>query len=216
MERKAKIHMGIVIIFILIFSYYLYISGIFTDVDSLISYVQSFGTLASIIFFILVIIEVIAVPIPGLILYVAGGILFGAFIGGTIALVGNIIGSSLAFGIARYYRMKHLEKKVVKKERKIFNKFLGKYGIYSMFLLRINPLTSSDIFSYLAGLTKMPFKQFIIGTALGLLPLVYIQAYIGEDIIGQNPLLLYLFVILSIIYLVVFLYFLYSIFRKKK
>jgi len=69
-----------------------------------------------------------------------------------------------------------------------------------------NPFTSSDVFSYLAGISKMNFKKFLIGTTLGLIPLIYIQSYLGEEIITKNELLFNIFLIISLIYVLIFIY----------
>jgi uncharacterized membrane protein YdjX (TVP38/TMEM64 family) len=185
------------------------------DFNSVVDFVESFGYLSLLIFIILVIVEVIVAPIPSVILYAVGGILFGTFLGGAGALLGNIIGAWIAFEIARRYGRKIVENKIDKKKLKQFDKFSRKYGSHAIFLLRINPITSSDIFSYLAGLTKMPAKQLILGTAWGLVPLVFVQSYFGSDVIKGNPLLTKIFIIVSIVYIIVFFYWIYYIKKKK-
>jgi len=129
--------------------------------------------------------------------------LFGTFIGGTIALLANVAGATVAFFIGRKLILKDSEKK---QEKHYFNKAIEKYGGYTMFFLRVNPLTSSDVFSYLAGISKMNFKKFLTGTALGLIPLIYIQSYLGEEIITKNELLFNIFLIISLIYVLIFIY----------
>lgn len=183
------------------------------NTDSIINFVNSFGTMAIVIFTILVIIEVVVAPIPSVILYAAGGILFGTFWGGTAALIGNIIGAIIAFEVARNFLRKPFEKKIEKSKLQKFDQFSKKYGGYAMFILRINPFTSSDVFSYLAGLTKMKRWHLILGTALGLAPLTYIQAYLGDGFVKNNSLLSLFFIFVAIAYVVIFFYFVFN--RKK-
>ncbi len=176
------------------------------DVDKVVNFVNSFGIFAEIIFVLLVILEVTFAPIPPLILYVASGILFGVFIGGILTLVGNLIGAGIDFQLARSLGRGFVEKKVDKKKRKKFDKFSNKYGVFAIFLLRINPLTSSDLFSYIAGLTKMKMRSFLIATGLGLIPIIFLQTYFGESLVKNNPFLLLLVLVIGLIYFVVFLY----------
>lgn len=214
---EHKIFIAVLFIIFLV-GYYNYIregilySIINSDVDSIINFINSFGFLSSVVFFIAVIIEVIVAPIPSLVLYAAGGIIFGTFWGGTLALLGNIFGAVIAFKIAGRYGRKQVEGGVKKNRLAIFDKFSKKYGGYAIFLLRVNPLTSSDIFSYLAGLTKMPLKHLVLGTALGLAPLAYVQSYIGADFVKNNPLLYLFFIFICIAYFAVFFY---GIYRAK-
>ncbi len=188
-----------------------------SDIDSIVSFINSFGWLSIVVFVLLVVLEVILAPIPPFILYVAGGIIFGAFWGGTITLFANVLGAVIAFFIARKLARGLIEKKIDISFRKRFDKFTKKYGGWALFLIRLNPFTTSDLFSYLAGLSKMKLRTLIISTTLGLIPLVYIQTYLGDIFIRDNPFLLFLFLAVSLIYLVLFLYGLwYVVFKKKK
>ena len=154
-------------------------------------------------------------PIPPLMLYVLAGVLFGAFWGGTLTLFGNLIGSLIDFEIARSYGRKFVENSTTPKVKKRFDTFFEKYGGFSIFLLRINPLTTTDLFSYLAGLTKMKRAHFILGTTLGLIPLIYIQTYFGEIFVKSNKLLYSIVIAVSLLYLALIAYFLISMFIKK-
>jgi len=191
-------------------------STINSDVDSVVSAVNSFGFWAYFIFVLLVILECVLAPIPPLVLYIAGGVLFGAFFGGILTLFGNIIGAGIDFFIARKYARGLIEKRVDEKLRKKFDDFSQKYGGFAIFLLRVNPLTTSDLVSYLAGLSKIKAKSFLIWTIAGLIPLIFIQTYLGEFFIKQSPFLYSIVLTLSIFYLIVFVYLIVKIFSKKK
>jgi len=220
-----KKHWLFILILIVLFTWVIYSyfsEGIFyllatSDLDSIVAFINSFGWLAVFIFILLVVLEVILAPIPPFVLYVAGGIIFGAFWGGTITLFANVLGAVIAFFIARKLARGLIEKKIDPSFRKRFDKFTEKYGGWALFLIRLNPFTTSDLFSYLAGLTKMRLRTLIISTGLGLIPLVYIQTYLGDVFIRDNPFLFFLFIAISLIYLLLFLYGLwYVIFKKKR
>ncbi len=223
--NQIKKHWLFILILIILLTWvvYSYFSGgIFhllamSDIDSVVAFINSFGILAVIIFLLLVILEVILAPIPPFVLYVAGGIIFGAFLGGTITLLGNVLGAVFAFLIARKFGRNLVEKKVNKKLRERFDNFSKKYGGWALFLIRLNPFTTSDLFSYLAGLTNMRLRTLVISTGLGLIPLIYIQTYLGDIFVRDNPFLFFLFLAVSLIYLLLFLYGLwYLVIRKKK
>jgi len=187
-----------------------------SDRDAVIDFVNSFGKFSYFIFIFLVILEVILAPIPPFILYVAGGVLFGTLWGGLLTLTGNIIGSFIDFEIARKYGRNFVEKKVDRSIRKKFDNFSEKYGAFSLFLLRVNPFTTSDLFSYLSGLTKMKLRSFILGTTLGLIPMIFIQTYFGEAFIRTHYTLYKVLIGISIAYLLVFVYLIWRIFTKKQ
>jgi len=159
--------------------------------------------LAALVFILLITLEVIFAPIPPLILYLVGGVMFGGLLGGVYALIGNTLGATIDFWIARTFGRSYIEKKVPLKIRHKFDRFFSKYGTISIFLLRVNPLTTSDIFSYLAGFSKMRYLGFISATILGLIPYVFIQSYLG-DIFTRNNIIFNTFLLLSFIYIIIF------------
>lgn len=185
------------------------------DPQKVVDFVDSFGIFAAFIFVFVVVLEVILAPIPPLVLYIAGGLLFGGFIGGVLTLLGNLIGAFVDFRIARHIGKDFVERKTNPKLKKKFDKFLEKYGVLSLFLLRINPLTTSDLFSYFAGLTKMKASKFLLATGLGLIPMIFIQTYFGEIFIANNPILVLITLILSVLYFGVLVYFILYSFLKK-
>jgi len=187
-----------------------------SDRDSLMEYVGSFGNFSYVIFIFLIILEVVFAPIPPLVLYTLGGALFGAFLGGVLTLVGNLIGALIAFSIARKFGRNFVERKIDKNVRKKFDNFSERYGGFSLFLLRVNPLTTSDIFSYLSGLSKMKIKSFILGTSFGLVPMIFIQTYLGEAFVRTHNLLYTILIWISIAYLLVFVYLIWKALVKKQ
>jgi uncharacterized membrane protein YdjX (TVP38/TMEM64 family) len=214
----------IILIILLLFAFFIYsyssrglvysISN--SDSDSIIEYINSFGIFSYVVFILIVALEVILAPIPALALYIAGGALFGAFLGGILTLIGNVIGASIAFFLARRFGRKFVERKVDKKMREKFDKFSQKYGVFSLFLLRVNPFTSSDLFSYLSGLTNMKIKIFLIGTTLGLIPMIFAHTYFGETFVSNHPILYSVLLLISVVYLLIFLYLIWRAARTKK
>ena len=220
--RKHWVFILVLAIFIGWVFYSYLTEGIFyllatSDTNSIASFINSFGVFAAVIFILLVILGVVLAPVPPLVLYVAGGIIFGAFLGGTLTLVGNVLGAGVAFLIARKYGRNLVEEKISPKIRKKFDDFSKKQGPYALFLLRLNPFTTSDLFSYIAGLTKMKLRTFILATGLGLAPLIYLQTYIGDLFVRDNPLIFFIFIIINLLYLAFFLYgILYLVLKRRR
>lgn len=206
-ELKRSIGIIALILFVSFLIYNYFTQGfmhdmIHSDVEDIRNFIESFGSFAILAYFIIVIIEVIVAPIPSILLYSVGGILFGGTITATVALIGNVIGAIIAFYIAKFFLHDAFEKKVSPKKRKQFHSMVDKYGVYAIFFLRANPLTSSDIFSYLAGLTNMNVWKFALATGLGLLPLVLIQSYFGSEILASSSLLTTGSIIFTIIFII--------------
>ncbi len=166
---------------------------------------EAWGALAPLAYILFVTAEVVVAPLPGLMLYAPGGIIFGGFWGGLFALIGNVLGAAIAcqvmrvagdrfFGDALRARLGTLET------------VLERQGLWVILLLRINPITSSDLVSYAAGLTHIPLWKVLVGTALGMAPLCWLQAYLAEGLMERFPHLLYPLLVASILYVLLVLW----------
>ena len=169
---------------------------------SIQNYFETWGPAAPVGYMLLVSLEVILAPIPGTVLYLPGGALFGWFVGGAMSLVGNVIGAGIACQIMRVLGRGYLERYLETSALKKYQGILEARGLWIVFLLRVNPLTSSDIVSYAAGLTSLPVWKVMAGTFLGMAPLCFIQSYFAEELLTSFPRLVYPLILIGVAYTV--------------
>ena len=166
--------------------YFLYRENLYSSIKTVFSSAKEFkafvtkqGSLAPVIFFLIQIAQVIIAPIPGNVTALAGGALFGGAKACLLSCSGIIIGSFIAFFIARIFG-KPLVVKLIGES--IFNKynkvFLGKCGI-ALFLLFLLPFFPDDALCFLAGLSKLPAKAFFLFTVIGRLPNIIFASLAG-------------------------------------
>ena len=161
---------------------------------------ESYGHAAPAMYFLLVAIEVVVAPIPGTMLYAPGGVVFGGFWGGLLALAGNVAGAAVACQLVRILGPAVSDRVAQRESITALQERLARHGVLVVFLLRINPLTSSDLVSYAAGLTRMPVWKLCAGTALGMAPLCWAQAYMADGLLSAFPSLVYPLVALCGVY----------------
>ncbi|MEP3479483.1 MAG: VTT domain-containing protein [Fuerstiella sp.] len=166
-------------------------------------YLASFGNAAPMVYVLFVVVEVVVAPIPGLMLYAPGGIVFGPFLGGALSLIGNIIGAGLASFLSRSFGAAWLTQFFDAAKLEKSQQALERQGALLIFLLRLNPLTSSDIVSYAAGFSRIPIWKIMFATGLGMAPLCFLQAWLAESLIVAFPGLLYPLLIACLVYVVV-------------
>jgi uncharacterized membrane protein YdjX (TVP38/TMEM64 family) len=217
MKKRNLILISIIVLLIaaIIFSYIsdgIIYKIINLDSQTVADFLTPFNGWAFVIYFLVMVCEVIFAPIHPFPFYVAGAIVFGPFIAGVIACLGGAVGGAIAFFIAKKWGRKYVEKLVSKSKVEKFDGFSRKYGGLSVFFLRVNPLTSTDAWSYVAGISKISFWSFMFWTFLGLIPSTFIQTYIGIPI-KNNPLFFKLFMGIILIY---FLVAIFLIFWAKK
>ena len=183
-------------------------------IEKIRQFFESFGQAAPLVYVMCVTIEVMIAPLPGLMLYGSGGFIFGGFKGGLLSLLGNTLGSGVCCAALRSLGSDWLRRFFSEHKLASIQERLERHGVWLIFLLRVNPLTSSDLVSYAAGLTRIPIWKVMTATAFGMTPLCFAQAYFAEGVMRRYPWLLYPLIGFCVIYLVVF--FLILIRMRKK
>ncbi len=165
-------------------------------------YFLSFGNFAPLVYVVFVTVEVVVAPIPGLMLYAPGGIIFGPFPGGALSLLGNVIGAAIACTVTRILGRTWLCRFFEEQRLEQLQAKVESHGMWLVFLLRINPLTSSDMISYAAGLTRIPIWKVTVATGIGMAPLCFAQAWLADGLLTSMPALIYPLIVACVLYLV--------------
>ena len=156
------------------------------SVERLRVYLAGWGPLAPAIYVAAVVVEVMVAPIPGTLLYAPAGALFGGGLGGTLSLAGNVIGATMACLLASVFG-ERLTRRLEAGALAVYRERVVARGAWIVFLLRVNPFTSSDLVSYAAGLAGVPAWKVAAGTLAGMAPLCYAQAYLADRLFRILP-----------------------------
>ncbi len=154
------------------------------NVDIVRGYILSFGILAPIISFFLMIFQSIVAPLPAFMITFANAGLFGWVNGAILSWVSSMAGAALCFYIAKFFGRNIVEKLTSKFAIESIDNFFDKYGNYAVVIARLLPFISFDIVSYAAGLTSMSFWKFFIATGIGQLPATIVYSYVGGMLVG--------------------------------
>lgn len=163
-----KIVTILVTILLIIFILYGLKLGIFEDRKILVNYIQKFGLFAPIFFLFLQMIQVVFPVIPGGASCLAGVLAFGPIMGFIYNYIGLTIGSIMAFLLSRKYGLTLIEKIFSKEATSKYLKYLKTNKFDTIFFWGIFlPGFPDDLLCYIAGLSKMSLKKFIIIILLG-------------------------------------------------
>lgn len=143
------------------------------------AYIEQFGAWSKLVYVLIVFVSIILAVIPNNIVAMAGGYLYGIWPCIGLTLIGAILGSLAAFGLARAFG-RPLIYQVVKPEtmQKIETKLEGKNSLLFILFMLI-PFIPGDAVCYAAGLTKMSFRQFIVLVSITRIPGTTVSAYMG-------------------------------------
>ncbi len=174
-------------------------------VEQLQQFFADCGIFAPGVYFLFVTAEVVIAPLPGLMLYAPGGVIFGAFLGGALSLAGNVAGAGIACTLARSLQPLWLERFFARERLAALQTRLERRGGWLIFLLRVNPLTSSDLVSYAAGFTRIAVWRVMLATCFGMAPLCFAQSWLAHNLLTAMPQLLYPLLGACVIYLIIVL-----------
>lgn len=109
--------------------------------------------------------------IPGSILAVAAGALFGSFLGVIVDSIGSTLGASLAFLVARHFARDAVAHWLSGNEKfRRIDQLTARRGAIIVGLTRLVPLFPYDLLNYSFGLTSIPFRTYVFWSWLCMLP----------------------------------------------
>lgn len=168
-------------VILIVASGFFYFSGDLS-IAKITASVSDAGPLAALVFIgVFIIAVLLALPIS--ILYVAGGLLFGPFLGLLYVYGGSLIGAIIAFPLGRFFGegiREYLDNMHSLSVDKV-NARLKKGGVLFVMSLRLIPFLPYSALNYFFSFTEMRFRDFFIGTALGSIPGIVILVYFGSS-----------------------------------
>jgi uncharacterized membrane protein YdjX (TVP38/TMEM64 family) len=118
--------------------------------------------------------------LPGSLLTLAAGAVFGIAEGTLWAFLGALLGSSASFLIARYAARGWVEKKIEGRPRfQAVDRAVGREGAKVVALLRLSPVFPFNLLNYALGLTGVKFRHYLVAS-LAMLPGTLLYVYYGK------------------------------------
>ncbi len=141
------------------------------------------------------------VPFPSSIFPLAGGLVFGPFYGAIYSIVGSVISAGIAYQLSRKLGRDFIIK-ILGTKAETLDRLTNVHGLKVVLFFRIVPSLPFDVFNLGAGLSNITFKDFLIGTAIGMIPWSFALSYLGNRLANLQLnfiTLLSFFLIISII-----------------
>ena len=169
------------IVFMLAGGYrYLTLSALAENRDWLCGLVQQWGILAAFVY-IVVYATLVALSVPGAaILTIAGGFLFGAWVGGLCAVIGATLGATAIFLAARagLAGLAHRAGRFVEKLEAGFRADAFNY----LLVLRLVPIFPFWLINLVPALVGVSLPTYMLATFLGIVPGTFVYASLGNGL----------------------------------
>ena len=118
--------------------------------------------------------------VPGSLLTLAAGAIFGLARGTAYVFVAAVIGSAAAFLVSRYVARAAVERRLAASPRfAAIDRAIGAQGRKIVFLLRLSPVFPFNLLNYALGLTRVAFTDYVLA-APGMLPGTLLYVYYGK------------------------------------
>jgi uncharacterized membrane protein YdjX (TVP38/TMEM64 family)/rhodanese-related sulfurtransferase len=177
------------------------------DAAALEQWVQNAGLAGPLVFMLIYAIGTVFF-LPGSVLTLAGGALFGPVMGTFYNLTGATTGAVLAFLVARYLASDWVEQKTAGRLKQLKQGVEGEGWRFVAFV-RLVPLFPFNLLNYALGLTRIRLSHYLIATYLFMLPGAIAYTYLGyagrEAIAGGEGLIKKILLALALLAIVAFL-----------
>jgi uncharacterized membrane protein YdjX (TVP38/TMEM64 family) len=147
--------------------------------QNILTWVQGLGPIAPVAFILIYNIATVLL-IPGSVLTLGGGVLFGLVWGSIYVLIAATLGATIAFLIGRYFT-----ESWVKRQLQKYPKFaaieaaVAKEGFKIVLLTRLSPLFPFNLLNYAFGITQVSLKDYVLGS-IGMIPGTILYVYLGS------------------------------------
>lgn len=154
---------------------------IFSSPEKIQQTIDNWGIKAPLTFILLQFVQVVIFVIPGEIIQIAGGYLFGLWQGIFLSVIGIALGSAFNFYLARLLGVPFV-KHLFKDEQRLKFEAISHSARaqIAFFLLFVIPGIPKDVLCYVAGLSPLKFGAFLLISAIGRLPGIIGSAAMGE------------------------------------
>lgn len=146
-------------------------------------YIESFGAVGVLVYIAFQVLQVVVAAIPGEFIQIAGGYIYGTFLGTVYSILGIVLGSTIAFFIARGLGFRLLKNFISEEGLHKFTALLNNpRAEIVMFLLFLIPGVPKDFLVYAAGLTPIKPLHFLSICMLARFPAILASSFVGSNI----------------------------------
>ena len=144
-----------------------------------LQWIDGLGAVGAIAFMIVYIVATVAF-IPGSVLTLGAGVVFGVVLGSIYVFIGATIGATGAFLVGRYLARGWISQKIAGNEKfAAIDNAIGREGLKIVLLTRLSPVFPFNLLNYALGITGVSLKDYVMGS-VGMIPGTIMYVYLGS------------------------------------
>lgn len=141
------------------------------------------GALGAVVFVLIYALATLAL-FPATPLTAAAGLLYGPVVGILVVWLGAVLGATGSFLAGRLLSRQAVEQLAGGRTDRL-NAFLAARGTVAVLLVRLIPIFPFALVNYGSAITTITLRQYLAGTAVGILPATMAYVWLGDSI--DNP-----------------------------
>jgi len=146
----------------------------------LLSWIADLGTWGPLIYIVIYILACVFF-IPGSILTLGAGVLFGVIKGSIIVSIASTLGATCAFLVGRHIARAWVSKKIQANPKfQALDEAVAREGWKIVGLTRLSPVFPFNLLNYAYGLTRVSLRDYFLASWVGMLPGGIMYVYIGS------------------------------------
>lgn len=148
-------------------------------IDSL-NWIRDLGTIGYAVFVIIYILAAVLF-IPGSLLTLGAGFLFGPITGSILVSIASTLGATSAFIIGRYFARGWVSKQIEGNNKfKAIDEAVADEGWKIVGLTRLSPIFPFNLLNYAFGVTQVSLKDYVLASWIGMMPGTVMYVYFGS------------------------------------
>lgn len=145
-----------------------------------LEWVQQLGWIGFAVFAVLYILACVFF-LPGSVLTLGAGVIFGVVKGSIIVSIASTLGATAAFIVGRYLARDWISSKIAGNEKfTAIDEALGREGWRIVGLTRLSPVFPFNLLNYAFGVTRVSLGQYVAASWVGMMPGTIMYVYLGS------------------------------------
>jgi len=146
---------------------------------STLQWIDGLGLAGGLVFMIIYIVATVAF-LPGAILTLGAGVIFGVVMGSVYVFVGATLGAIAAFLVGRYLARDWVSQKIAGNQNfAAIDQAVAHEGLKIVILTRLSPIFPFNLLNYAFGVTGVTLRDYALGS-IGMIPGTILYVYIGS------------------------------------
>jgi uncharacterized membrane protein YdjX (TVP38/TMEM64 family) len=183
MRRRTQILLALggilIVVAVAVALYRADLGRLFVDRAAFEQFVRDLGAWGPAIIILAQVLQVVMAPIPGQVVGLAAGYLYGLFWGTVLSMIGLVIGTALAVWLTRTLGRPLVERLASPKTLARLDDYAERRGVAALLAIYLLPFLPDDVACFAAGLMPIPIRRILVVAVIGRSLGIIVSSWLG-------------------------------------